>query len=360
MTLAIAGMGTALPTHRMTQQQALQLHADIVCENEKQRRLTRMLFRKAAVSERFTVLPHQMAYEWHAPSIDPTRNRGPSTGERMQMYARHAPDLAFEASHRALEDAGIQPEEITHLVLVSCTGFDAPGVDIALIKRLGLDPTTQRICVGFMGCHGAINGLRTASGLIAEHASAKVLICAVECCSLHYRFSWDDEGIIGNALFADGAAALIGVAGHSAEPCIELLATGSCLIDDSEEAMSWRIGDYGFEMQLASDIAEHISGSLRAWLDRWLDEQGLSLEALGQILVHPGGPRILEAVQESLDMSKPSIQASYDLLRSHGNMSSPTILFLLQRAIEQRVSGTILLLAFGPGLVAEAALLSVK
>src|SRR5205807_1380827 len=142
--------------------------------------------------------------------------------------------------------------EITHIITVTCTGFEAPGTDVALLAGLGLRPTTQRLQIGFMGCHGAINGLRAAQAITAADARARVLLCAVELCSLHYRFNWEPERLVANALFADGAAAIVAggeVDSPQGEPW-RLKATGSCLIPNSQDAMSWRIGDHGFEMTL--------------------------------------------------------------------------------------------------------------
>src|SRR5205807_6058932 len=139
--------------------------------------------------------------------------------------------------------------EITHLITVSCTGFEAPGIDVALLSGLDLRPTTQRLQIGFMGCHGAINGLRAAQAITAADPQARVLLCAVELCSLHYRFNWEPERLVANALFADGAAAG-GAGGEPHESTINpsrRVATGSGLIPASQQARIWRLGDHGFE-----------------------------------------------------------------------------------------------------------------
>ncbi len=291
MTAHLLGLGTANPEHRMSQEEALQMFSDIVCEDDKQRRLARVLFRKSEVANRYTCVPHQVAYNWCQPREDAAeaggrnlserpaqtpcviggQSSGPSTHERMQLYAEFASDLAIEASRTALTDSATDPQMITHLVTVSCTGFDAPGVDIELIRRLGLPASTQRINVGFMGCHGAINGMRAALGIVGSDPTARVLMCCVELCSLHYRFQWASEGIIGNALFADGSAALVlgqppapGQSSPKASgpPNWQLVDTGSLIIPDSKQAMSWRVGDHGFEMLLTSEVGERIEQRL--------------------------------------------------------------------------------------------------
>jgi alkylresorcinol/alkylpyrone synthase len=299
------------------------------------------------------------------PTVVPGKSRGPTTRERMELYSRFASDLACESSQRALRQSGIDPQQITHLVVVTCTGFDAPGVDIELIERLGLPNTTQRIQVGFMGCHGAINGMRAGLAICESDPKARVLLCAVELCSLHYRFTWDSEGIIGNALFADGSAAMVlGNApqthtGDTAAPW-QIVDTGSVVIADSKQTMSWSIGDNGFDMRLTSDVGDKIEQQLAAWLTVWLASHGLDVGDIDYWGVHPGGPRIVSAVKNSMQLSDEDLATSRSVLQRHGNMSSPTVLFILQEFQKRHASvagRNCVLLGFGPGLVAEIALL---
>jgi prepilin-type processing-associated H-X9-DG protein len=263
----------------------------------------------------------------------------------------------------AFHEAGLEPRDVTHLVTVSCTGFDAPGIDIELIDALGLRLTTQRVNVGYMGCHGAINGLRVAKGIAGDDPSAVVLLSATELCSLHYRFNWDDEGIIGNALFADGSAALVLGNSDAARPRAAagslrtIRATGSCLIPDSRQVMSWRVGDHGFEMKLTAEVAEKINTYLRPWISEWLGQYGYTVETVGSWAVHPGGPRILSAVEEALSLPREATRVSHQVLAELGNMSSPTVLFILDRLRQAEAKRPCVALGFGPGLYAEAALL---
>ena len=273
---------------------------------------------------------------------------GPTTGQRLVKYAAAAPPLALEASRKALADT--RPGDITHLVTVSCTGFAAPGVDHALITGLGLRPTVERVNVGFMGCHGAINGLRVANAFAADPA-ARVLVCAVELCSLHYHYGDDPGKEVANALFADGAAAVVNGAGDG----WTLRATGSCLIPDSAAAMSWTVGDHGFEMTLGKQVPALIARTVRPWLADWLGALGLSVEAVGSWCVHPGGPKILTAVEEGLNLPADSLAASRAVFADYGNMSSPTVLFVLDRLRTLGAPRPCVMLGFGPGLTAEAA-----
>jgi predicted naringenin-chalcone synthase len=429
---AIIGLGTAVPRQAVTQAEALAMSSEISCENERQRRIMRMMFRKSGVNTRRTVIPWKTAYFWN--DTAGSSGRGPGTGDRMMLYEQFAPGLAGKACRRALgmtsneaeitksvataatagavhtscetprqapsssrfadprgqvvatgeadvqeldgiesdgfgpfrQPLGIDPGSITHLVTVSCTGFAAPGLDWYLFDDLGLSPTVQRVQVGFMGCHGAINGLRTARGLAAADPQAVVLLCAVELCSLHYRMRWDDEAMIGNALFADGAAAavIVGEKHQSARPeavsserGLRIVDCGSVRIPRSDDQMSWRIGDHGFDMTLTGQVPASIQSHLQHWMKDWLAPHGLSLDDIADWIVHPGGPRILDATESALALSPQKLQRSRDVLSELGNMSSPTVFFVLQRSLKAQQSGPRVMVAFGPGLVAEAALI---
>ena len=364
MSLSILGLGTAVPVHTMSQDAALEMSREIICQTDRQQRLMKVLFRKSGVGNRHTVVPHPIAYEWAGNGDGGTATgtktvvRGPTTLERMQLYAEHAAPLAEQAARKALEQSSVEPEQFTHLITVSCTGFDAPGVDVHLISKLGLPATTQRVQVGFMGCHGAINGLRVAHGIANSDPQARILLCAVEVCSLHYRFDWHTEGVTGNALFADGAAAIVcGARPPDKQGQWQVGATGSCLVPDSTSAITWEIGDYGFEMNLSSEVPELILENLNPWLSDWLGQHGQTIESVGMWAVHPGGPRILSAVEKSLGLSPDALNVSRQVLNELGNMSSPTVLFIFERLVKSDAVGPCVALGFGPGLFAEAALL---
>jgi len=330
----------------------------VICEDARQQRLMSMLFRKSGIDTRQSVLDMGFGYDWKEQDGPDPGGRGPTTGERMRFYAEHAGPLACLASVDALNEASIDAAEITHLVTVSCTGFAAPGVDSELINNLGISPTVERVHVGYMGCHGAINGLRVARGLAAADPDARILICAVELCSLHYRMTWDDEGVKGNALFSDGAAALVCCSTDNGKPPLwEIAATGSCLIPDSVDEMSWTIGDHGFEMLLSNRVPKLIDEQLAPWLVGWLNNQGVDIKEVGGWVVHPGGPRILDSVESALSLPEGTCEESRTVLRELGNMSSPTVLFVLDRIRRQHRGRPIVMLGFGPGLTSEVALL---
>ncbi|MCT0208058.1 type III polyketide synthase [Synechococcus sp. CS-1332] len=364
MSLTIQGLGTALPPGRIAQGDAAAIAAQVALPSQVpspgQRRLLETLHRRSGVASRHSVL-------LDPPGSDPRQTffgaTSPGTGERMRRYAREAPPLALRAVQAALEQAQVPAERITHLVTVSCSGFKAPGVDLALMAALPLDAGLARTHVGFMGCHGALNGLRVAAAFTAAEPEACVLLCAVELCSLHLQYGWDAERIVANTLFADGAAALVVTGEPPAEgapakaPLGRWIASGSLLVPDSAEAMSWEIGDHGFAMGLSPQVPDLIGAHLRPWLEGWLAGHGLTPAAIASWAVHPGGPRILSAVTKGLGLDPELIEPSRSVLRDYGNMSSPTLLFILERLRRSGAPGPCLAMAFGPGLCIEVALL---
>lgn len=364
--MRIMGIGTSVPEHDAGQAEAAELHAELSGLDRVRARVLRTLYRRSGVERRASVLldrpdgPLPARQSFYRPVRD-EGDLGPSTAERMRRYEDHAPGLALRAAGRALADAGRDPAEITHVVTVSCTGFVSPGVDIRLVEELALDRDVTRTQVGFMGCHGALNGLRVAHGYTRAEPRSVVLVSAVELCSLHFAYGWDPDVMVANALFADGAGAVLCSGGPPAEgsPPADwtVASTGTVLLEDSGDDMTWRIGNHGFRMTLSSRVPDIIGRDLAGWLRSWLGGSGLEPDDVATWAVHPGGPRILDAVEGSLGLDRSRTEAARSVLRAHGNMSSATILFILERLRRERAPLPCVALAFGPGLVAEAALI---
>ena len=363
MTTLLAGFGTAVPEHSIAQEDAADIGARFAAIDAKRAGTVRALYRKTGVRKRHSVLleradgapmDRQSFYAEAVTEDDP----GPSTGLRMRRYESDAPSLAEAASHAALRDARLAPGELTHVVTVSCTGFFSPGLDAALIDRLGLSRDVERTHIGFMGCHGALNGLRVASSFLGANPDARVLVAAVELCTLHFAYGRDPQLVVANALFADGAAAVVGVRDDGADPGgWRVLATGSLLMPDSADSMSWRIGDHGFRMTLSATVPDLIAAHLGGWLERWLGQHGLGVGDVASWAVHPGGPRVLRAVGDAVGLTDSAMEVSRDVLAEFGNMSSATVLFILDRLRRRDTPRPCVALAFGPGLVVEAVLL---
>ncbi len=361
MSLSLLSIGTASPELAIPHERAAVLAESYTCTTDEQRRVFHRLYRMSGIARRGSVILEQDAqgviHQSFYPPMRSPEDRGPGMGIRMQRYEEEAPKLALAAAQKAVDHAGIARREITHVITVSCTGFFAPGVDYALIRDLSLVPSVARTHIGFMGCHGAINGLRTALAFAHRDASATILICCVELCSLHYQYGWHPEQIVSNALFADGAAAVVAQPGRQRQKQHWQVADcGSFVIPQSGQAMTWRIGDQAFGMTLSPTLPELIDAHLRVWLADWLAQNHLQMNDIKSWAIHPGGPRIIGAVGRSLALNDQALAVSRAVLREHGNMSSPTVLFILQELQARGAETPCVALAFGPGVVAEAAL----
>ena len=356
MSFAIWGFGTALPNSSVSQDRAAELINQASGYDEEQARWVESVYRGAGVGRRHLLILDHIDEIIRNPGRALARH---TMGWRMARYDEAVRSLSLEASTRALASAGVAAGEITHLVTVSCTGFAAPGFDLALFSGLGLDPGVQRTHVGFMGCHGALNGLRVAHAFASTARSGRVLLCAAELTSLHFRYEPNPRMAVVNALFGDGAGAVVGATeprkGDEDHPW-RLVASGSSLVPDTEDAMTWKLGDQCFEMTLSMKVAGIIGENLRRWLQGWLGDQGLAIADVASWAIHPGGPKILDAVEEALGLPRSATTVSREILAEFGNMSSPTVLFILDRLRARRAPRPCVSLGFGPGLAIEAAL----
>ncbi len=363
MPLSVLGLGTAVPTQSVNQTESTTLSEWVSADHPERASLVRRIQRRSQVETRGSVLltgdPQQTIHQ-RLPfyGVD-----SPNTAVRMEAFRVHASSLALKACQRALDESPISAQQITHLITISCTGFHAPGVDCDLIDQLQLPPNVQRTHVGFMGCHAAINGLRVAHAFVKADPEAVVLLCAVELCSLHLQYGWNPEHVVANTLFADGAAALVAThaestSSRSRSTGLLLEASGSTVIPETRDLMHWQIGDHGFSMGLSPKVPKAIATTLQPWLSQWLHARGIDLNAIQHWAIHPGGPRILQACAESLTLREDQLAHSKHILSRYGNMSSATILFVLDHMRQDDCHGPCVALAFGPGLCAEVALMT--
>ncbi|HVY14168.1 MAG TPA: type III polyketide synthase [Rhodopila sp.] len=270
------------------------------------------------------------------------RGAFPSTAARMGLYEPHALELAMRAVRR------LDADGVTHLIVASCTGFTAPGLDFQIMRAAGLPDGTQRTIVGFMGCFAAVNALKLANDIVRADADARVLVVNLELCSLHLQERFQDvPRMLSFLLFADGASAAL----VTTEP--QGLALGrfrATVIPRSAELITWHIRDQGFEM--------HLSGQVPGRIRRWLPDHGQALvpeDAPTLFAVHAGGRSILDAVQQGLALPPEALRYSRDVLRRHGNMSSATLMFVLDAILrDPDARGSGLGMAFGPGLSVES------
>jgi predicted naringenin-chalcone synthase len=279
--------------------------------------------------------------------------RFPSTARRMRAYEEHAPALAIEAVEKL--DLGADLQAVTHVIVASCTGLSAPGIDLLLVQRLGLAASTERTVVGFMGCYAAMNALKLARHIVRSEPASRVLVVSIELCSLHLQESHDLEQVLSFLVFGDGCAAAL----VSADPQgLSLDAFKALLIPAAADQITWNIRDQGFDMFLSGQVPQSVGGALRVGRSEILG--GAACEDIDLWAVHPGGRSILDAVQNALELEGDALAASREVLRRNGNMSSATILFVLKSLMEAsvaRMRGCCM--AFGPGLTAETLLFSV-
>jgi predicted naringenin-chalcone synthase len=271
----------------------------------------------------------------------------PPTSARMAAYADHAPDLAMQAI-AALGET-FDPARITHIVVASCTGFVAPGIDQILARRLGLAPTVERVLIGFMGCYAGVTALRAARHIVRSQNEAVVLVVSVELSTLHLSLADQPEPLLAMLQFSDGAAAGI----VSAAPGGLTLGEGRSLaLEDSAELIRWDIGDKGFEMHLSGEVPGRLREAL-AGRDVQRDLFGMAGPP-PLLAVHAGGRSVLDAVEHALAVPAQALADSRSVLARFGNMSSATILFVLAAMMTRGAEGQGTAIAFGPGLAAEA------
>ena len=271
------------------------------------------------------------------------RGAFPSTAARMALY----PEAALALARQAIVtlDIGWERNSITHLIVASCTGFTAPGLDFQIMRDLDLNESVERTVVGFMGCFAAVNALKVARHIVRSDPRAKVLVVCVELSGLHLQEQWELEKMLSFLLFGDGCGACL----VSAEPTgLALDHFHAEVIPRSEDLITWRIRDQGFEM--------HLSGQVPGRIRRWLRDHGASLigdRANALWAVHAGGRSILDAVQHALALPPDALRFSRDVLRDYGNMSSATLIFVLDRILRSSQRGDGMAMAFGPGLTVE-------
>jgi len=370
----VTAIGTAVPAYGFPQPEIAAFMADALRFDERDRRKLQALYRQTRIDQRYSVLPDyglkpgQYTFFPNSPDLEPF----PTVGRRMERYRQEALPLAVAAVRNALASAeGMDLKGVTHLITVSCTGMYAPGLDIELLEALDLPTTVARTAINFMGCYGAFNGLKVADAMVRADPTARVLVVCVELCTLHFQKKTEEDHLLSNALFADGAAAVL-VEGQARPTGALRLRTFYCdLLTEGRDEMGWIINDHGFEMRLTGEVPGVIRRGIGALLSRLLERSGLAIGDIGWYAMHPGGRKILEVIEEQLGLSTEDNRYAYAVLRQFGNMSSATVLFVLKEIWNDlftaspsslpaaAVADHILSCAFGPGLTLESMVLDV-
>jgi len=366
MTSYVGAIGTANPAHCIGQPQIADFMAQALQFGGDDTRKLRALYRVSGIAQRYSVLPDYgrsngaFTFFPNTPGLEPF----PSVGQRMAVYRREALPLATAAVHDCLRQApSIETASLTHLITVSCTGMYAPGLDIELVQALGLRRDIRRTCVNFMGCYAAVNALKLADAICRAEPEARVLVVSVELCTIHFQKSSEEDHLVSNALFGDGAAAclVLGRPLPAPAPSLALQAFHCGLEPDGHDDMAWHINDFGFEMTLSSYVPRLIQRGIRSLTDELLEKLQVQLSDVHTFAIHPGGRKILETIEAALGLSHDDNRHAYEVLRNYGNMSSATVLFVLRNVLAQATPAShgapVLSFAFGPGLTMEAMLL---
>jgi predicted naringenin-chalcone synthase len=344
-------IATAVPPRDMHQPFAA--FAETMLPEGTQRKLFRRMTRLSAIEHRYSFI-HPVATEdgsWRDQDGFYERGKFPATKRRMEAFRQFAPQLA----QTALQKLALSAEErhaITHVIVTSCTGLYATGLDYEIVEHLQLNPSIERTMIGFMGCYAAINALKAARHIVRSEPEAKILLLSLELCSLHMQEVDNLEQLLAFLVFADGCAAYL----VSGEP--NGLALDSFLavnLAGTNQLITWRIGEQGFDMQLSGQVPGELRGALAAAGSRIA--QTATLAEIDLWAVHPGGRSILDAAEQGLALPASALTDSRRILANYGNMSSATVMFVLEQVMQHAQPGQRgCAMSFGPGVTAETML----
>lgn len=347
-TAYINRIATAVPPHDM--HKAFICFAEGLMPEGTPRNLYRRMVRLAAIEHRYSFLKPIVTDGGVVQDEDALFVRGqfPSTAQRMKAFQQFAPQLARYALLKlALSDD--ERQSITHVIVTCCTGLYAPGLDYEAIEILGLNPSVERTFIGFMGCYAAINALKAARHIVRSEPDAKVLLLSLELCSLHMQETQDLEQLLAFTVFADGCAAYLVTAQPSGFAIDSFLAVN---LSGTGDLITWRIGEQGFDMHLSGKVPGKLRSGLADAGTRIT--QGRDFSSIDLWAVHPGGRTILDATEQGLSLPAEALADSRNILLNYGNMSSASVMFVLQRLMQRAVPGQLgCAMSFGPGVTAE-------
>ncbi|WP_323755504.1 type III polyketide synthase [Roseivirga sp.] len=362
MRSIISAIGTAVPENKISQSEIFEFMANAHGFEDKDKTRLKALYRASGIQTRHSVIPDYSSLnmeDWNFYPKSKDLSPFPTTHERSLLYKNTAPDLAMQAVKNCIKKSNVKLDEITHLITISCTGMYAPGLDIDMVNGLKLRPDVQRTCINFMGCYAAITGIRTADAFCKADPKAKVLVVSTELCTIHFQNNPDEDNLLANALFSDGAAALLMTSSEQGNKGLSPVAFHNQILNDGGENMAWNIGDFGFEMKLSSYVPTLIESGIAGMIDQLKKKMGGS--SIQQYAIHPGGKRILEVIEQELNLDKNDNRHAYEVLQNYGNMSSATLIFVLEKLMEEKPQKGehCLSVAFGPGLTLESMVLEV-
>lgn len=326
---------------------------NIYCANEVDKRKIRFLYQQSGIKQRYSVLPdytrpiHDWKFYPQSENLEPF----PNLEQRMAVFNKQAPLLSVDAIRDCL-DGVAHDHQITHLITVSCTGLSAPGLDLQVLELLDLSKNLVRTSVNFMGCYAAIHALKLADAFCKADKSANVLIVCTELCTLHFQRENTMDSIAASLLFGDGAAAALITSDEADAPGLHMDNFYAEVVPKGKRDMAWEVSSTGFLMTLSGYVPDLIEEDFAAIMNRSLARSNRTANDISGWCIHPGGKRILEAIQKSVGLGADALASSYFILQQYGNMSSATILFVLKKLMQER-SRAIFGAAFGPGLTVE-------
>lgn len=351
----INGIGTAVPEHDVHNPVTAVMRT--MLPDQRTRLVFDRMAERSGIGHRYSFLRADAGADENEEDAGSFYPRGnfPGTSARMARYETQALRLALSAVEALKSEIPTgMLDGITHLVVASCTGFSAPGLDLQLVAKLGLQPDVQRTLIGFMGCAAAVPALRVAFQAVHTNPDARVLVINVELCSLHLQESSELNCLLALMLFGDGASAALVTAQPAGIAMLDFLAL---IIPDSSDLITWHIGDQGFNMHLSGEVPKRINQTLREEMKQAGANKILRGEQVKDYdlwAIHPGGRSVLDAVESGLGLASADLTSSRRILYNYGNMSSATVMFVLQDMLHQHHHDARgLAMAFGPGMVAE-------
>lgn len=338
-------IATAVPHHQV--HDAFTRYAHAMLQDARSRTLLLRMAERAGIACRYS--PLSVSGSGHDGDLDAhslyKRGAFPSTAQRMQLYKRFAPVLMRDALDR-LALTSEERTRVRHVIVTTCTGFYAPGLDFEMVDYLGLDPCVERTMIGFMGCYAAINALKQARHIVRSEPDHSVLIVNLELCTLHLQETQDLGEVLSFLVFGDGCAASLVTSRPSG---LRMKNFKAFRLQDTADLITWHIGDQGFDMVLSGQVPSAVSTALRKHRSELAEPEGLQHWA-----IHPGGRSVLDAVRDALDLPATALKHSHQVLHDFGNMSSATVMFVLQRILQAAAPGEQgCAMSFGPGLTAE-------
>ena len=360
----IISISTAVPSFSHDQKDILRFMQEVYAMNETDKRKLKFLYHQSGIDTRYSVLPDYSlnADDWEFYPATENLEPFPNLELRMKWFNKTAPALTIDAIEKCIENK-ISKDEITHLITVSCTGMSAPGLDLQVMEIMDLRPDIFRTSVNFMGCYAAIHGLKLADAFCKSDKSAKVLVVCTELCTLHFQKENNMDNIASSLLFGDGSAAVLVTNDDFNLPGLRINNFYSEVAFKGKKDMSWELSSSGFLMTLSGYVPELIEQDFNQLLQNALQNANVDKGEISHWCVHPGGKRILTAIEKSISISPDDLCHSYNVLKNYGNMSSPTILFVLKEIMNslefrKEKKAKIFGAAFGPGLTLETFILS--